>query len=147
LLRLLRSLASPGRIVVVATHDERMLPLADAVVELTPHAATDTRPPEQLTLDTREVLFAQGEPGDRVYVVESGEIELVRTLIAGAEETLAVARTGDYFGELAPLFGLQRAATARAVIDSVLTSYSVRDFRTLKQPGGVAALLNHGADA
>ncbi len=35
-LRLLRDLASPGRIVIVATHDDRLLPLADRVVELTP---------------------------------------------------------------------------------------------------------------
>ena len=147
LLRLLRSLASPGRVVVVATHDERMIPLADDVVELTPHAVSDAGPPEQVTLGAGEVLFVQGHPGDRVYVVENGEIELVRTLIDGTSETLAVARPGDYFGELAPLFGLQRAATARASTDSVLTSYSVRDFRTLKQPGAIAELLNHGADA
>jgi putative ABC transport system ATP-binding protein len=147
LLRLLRSLASPGRIVVVATHDERMIPLADEVVELTPHAVSDAGPPERVTLRATEVLFAQGDPGDRVYVVETGEIELVRTLIEGARERLAVARSGDYFGELAPLFGLQRAATARAMTDSVLTSYSVRDFRALKQTGGVAELLNHDADA
>jgi putative ABC transport system ATP-binding protein len=137
LLRLLRSLASPGRIVVVATHDERMIP----------HAVSDAGPPERVTLRAGDVLFAQGDPGDRVYEVETGEIELVRTLIEGARERLAVARSGDYFGELAPLFGLQRAATARAMIDSVLTSYSVRDFRALKQTGGVAELLNHDADA
>ena len=33
-LRLLRELAQPGRVVVVATHDDRLLPLADRVVEL-----------------------------------------------------------------------------------------------------------------
>jgi putative ABC transport system ATP-binding protein len=33
-LRLLRELAEPGRVVVVATHDERLLPLADRVVHL-----------------------------------------------------------------------------------------------------------------
>ena len=42
-LRLLRDLAQPGRVVVVATHDERLLPLADRVVELTPRAAGDAR--------------------------------------------------------------------------------------------------------
>jgi putative ABC transport system ATP-binding protein len=147
LLRLLRSLASPGRIVVVATHDERMIPLADDVVELTPHAVSDAGTPAKVTLDAGGILFAQGDPGDRVYVLEDGEMELARTLLDGEREILAVARPGDYFGELAPLFGLQRAATARALTDSVLTSYSVRDFRTLKQPGGVAELLNHGVDA
>ena len=123
-----------------------MIPLADSVVELTPHAVSDAGAPEQVTLAAGETRFTQGEPGDRIYVVESGEIELVRTSGEGTTETLAVARTGDYFGELAALFGLQRAATARATTNSVLTAYSVRDFRTLKQPGSVAELLHHSAD-
>jgi putative ABC transport system ATP-binding protein len=146
LLRLLRSLASPGRIVIVATHDERIIPLADHVVELTPRAVSDTGAPEEVTLRAGEVLFEQGDTGNRIYVVESGEIELVRTLIDGREEVLAIARAGDYFGELAPLFALQRAATARASTNSVLTSYSVRDFRTLKQPGSITDVLNRGVD-
>jgi putative ABC transport system ATP-binding protein len=146
-LRLLRSLASPGRVVVVATHDERIIPLADQVIELTPHAVSDAGAPDRVTLQTNEVLFRQGDRGDRIYVVEEGEIELVRTLIDGQEERLAIASAGGYFGELAPLFGLQRAATARAVTDSTLTSYSVRDFRSLKEPGSIAELLDHGVDA
>lgn len=40
---LLRDLAAPGRVVVIATHDVRLLPIADQVVELTPGAlATGT---------------------------------------------------------------------------------------------------------
>ena len=128
-IRLLRTLAQPGRIVVISTHDERLLPLADHVVELTPHAAGREGPPEEITLSAGEVLFRQGEPGDRVYVVENGEIELVRELTNNAEEVFAVAGTGEYFGELAPMFQQPRAATARARIDTRLTSYSVRDFQ------------------
>ncbi len=52
----------------------------------------------------------------------------------------------EHLGELAPLFGLQRSATARGRVESLLTSYSVRDFRTLKQPGTIAEVLDHGAD-
>jgi len=63
-LRLLRELAQPGRVVVVATHDERLLPLADRVVELTPRAAGDARPPEPVELSAGEVLFRQGDQGD-----------------------------------------------------------------------------------
>ena len=37
ILRLLRGIAAPGRLVVVATHDERITQLADRVVELVPH--------------------------------------------------------------------------------------------------------------
>ena len=44
-LRLIRELASGDRMVVVATHDSRILPLADRVVELVPDFAESNRPP------------------------------------------------------------------------------------------------------
>jgi putative ABC transport system ATP-binding protein len=146
-IRLLRDLAQPGRIVVVATHDERMVPLADRVIELSTHATPESAgPPARLTVAAGQDLFRQGQPGDRVYVVEQGQFELVRALADGTEELLTVAKEGDYFGELAPLFGLQRAATARARGDAIVTSYSIRDFRAVVHPGSVADLMNRAAD-
>jgi putative ABC transport system ATP-binding protein len=111
------------------------------VIELSAHAAADSGPPVRVPLTAGQVLFSQGDPGDRVYVTEQGEIELVRALADGKEELLAISQAGKYFGELAPLFGLQRAATARARVDSVVTSYSIRDFRSTVQPGSVAELI------
>ncbi len=129
-LRLLRDLAQPGRVVVVATHDERLLPLADRVVELTPRAAGESRPPEQVDLAPGEVLFEQGDVGDLVYVVESGEVEIFRVQADGNDERVTVVEPGGYFGELAPMFGLRRSAGARAMEGPVvLTGMNLRDFR------------------
>jgi putative ABC transport system ATP-binding protein len=146
-IRLLRELAQPGRIVVVATHDERMVPLADRVIAMSAHASPETGPPESEAVEAGHELFHQGDRGDRVYVVESGEIELVQTLSDGSEELLTLAKKGDYFGELAPLFGLQRFATARARTDAVVTKYGIRDFRKFVHPGSVADLITRAADA
>jgi putative ABC transport system ATP-binding protein len=129
-LRILRELAAPGRAVVVGTHDERLLPLADRVVELTPRADPTTRPPERVSLEPGQVLFRQGDPGDLVYVVDSGAIELVRERADGTEELVDIVEPSGYFGELAPMFGLRRSATARAATEpTVLTGMTVRDFR------------------
>jgi putative ABC transport system ATP-binding protein len=128
-LRLLRELAQPGRVVVVATHDDRLLPLADRVVELSARAIADARPPAQVDLTAGQVLFHEGDPGDLVYVDESGEVELVRELATGGEEMVHLSQPGGYFGELAPMFGLRRSATARARGPAVVTGYSLRDFR------------------
>jgi putative ABC transport system ATP-binding protein len=128
-LRLLRDLAAPGRIVVVATHDDRLLPLADRVVELTPRASGEALPPETVALADGEVLFEQGDDGVRVYVVDSGTIEIFRVFEDGREETLTEIGPGNYFGELAPMFGLRRSAGARAMGDTVVTGMSLRDFR------------------
>jgi putative ABC transport system ATP-binding protein len=129
-LRLLRDLAQPGRVVIVSTHDERLLPLADRVVELTPRAAGETRPPERVELAPGEVLFEQGDPGDLVYVVESGEVEIFRVQADGADERVTIVEPDGYFGELAPMFGLRRSAGARAMAAPVvLTGMNLRDFR------------------
>jgi putative ABC transport system ATP-binding protein len=58
-LRLIRSLAQGERVVVVATHDSRILPMADHVVELAPALASTNRPPETVHLNAGEVLFEQ----------------------------------------------------------------------------------------
>src|SRR6202044_3512698 len=49
-LRLIRELATGERVVVVATHDTRMLPLADRVVEMVPQLISIHREPETVSL-------------------------------------------------------------------------------------------------
>jgi putative ABC transport system ATP-binding protein len=127
-LKLLRQIADEGRVVVVATHDERILPLADRIVGLSP------RPREQGTvtevqLASGEILFEQGDLSELVYVVEEGEVELVRVLANGSEELLALTGPGGYFGELGPMFGIRRAATARATKPSRLLCLPLGEFR------------------
>jgi putative ABC transport system ATP-binding protein len=145
-IRLLRSLADSGRLVVVATHDDRLVPLADRLVNLTPRRATESRPPETKVLAAGEILFEQGDPGELVYVVESGTIEIVRTREDGTEELLVTVAPDGYFGELAPMFGLQRAATARAGPAARVTGYTMRDFRA-RHSGSVGELLSGAVDA
>jgi putative ABC transport system ATP-binding protein len=134
-LQLLRTLAEPGRIVVVATHDERLLPLADQIVRLSPAATSALQPPQRLEFQPGQVVFEQGARSDLVYTVEEGEIEIVRQRADGGVELLALLGPGRYFGELGPLFGLQRSATARAVGHAVVTGYAPSDFRELVGSG------------
>ena len=144
-LKLVRELADDGRLVVVATHDERMIPLADRVVNLTPRADTSARAPVRRSLAEGEVVFAQGERGDLVYVVDEGEIEIVRRRDDGTKELVAVMPAGSYFGELAPMFGLQRSADARARGTAVVTGMGLREFRERFHLGD-ARLLGDAAD-
>lgn len=132
-LRLLRDLARPGRLVVVATHDDRLIPLADRVVQLSPELTKSNRPPDHLVLEPGDVIYQQDDPGDLIYLVWQGEVELIRRRSDGVEEVVDTVRQGGYFGELSPIFGLPRTASARAATEAVVTGYIPEDFR--KQVG------------
>lgn len=142
-LRIIRELASGDRIVVVATHDSRILPMADRIVEMVPEFASADRPPETISVEPGTALFEQGTMGDLIYVVKTGELELVRELAGGGEELLKVVMPGDYFGELGPLFHLPRSATVRARTKATVVGYPVRAFRERLGAGGVRDLIEH----
>lgn len=142
-LRLIRELAADDRVVVVATHDTRILPLADRVVEMVPHFSSVDRPPQTLRLDPGEVLFEQGTIGDLIYMVDDGELEIVRELADGDEEVVTVATVGEYFGEIGPLFALPRSATVRAGTAATVTGYTVQAFRERLGNFALRDLIEH----
>jgi putative ABC transport system ATP-binding protein len=142
-LRLIRSLAHGERVVVVATHDSRILPMADRVVELVPALASTNRLPETVHVDAGEVVFEQCTMGDLIYVVSEGELEIVHELADGGEELVKVAAPGDYFGEIGPLFHMPRSATVRARTDATVVGYTVEAFRERLGVKRLSELIEH----
>lgn len=63
-----------------------------------------------------EMIFAEGEAGDDMYIVETGEVEIIKSC-GPSERRLAVLGPGDFFGEVAILEEIPRMATARAQSD------------------------------
>jgi len=57
------------------------------------------------------VLFEEGQPGDYMYVVQDGEVE-IRRQVGESDRVLAVLPPGEFFGEMAILNGRPRSATA-----------------------------------
>ena len=145
-LKLIRSLAQGERVVVVATHDARILPLADHVVELVPTVASTNRPPEPVHLKAGEVLFEQCTMGELIYIVSEGEFEIVRELADGGEELVKVAGPGDYFGEIGVLFHMPRSATVRARTDASAISYTAQTFREKFGATGMSELMGQRPD-
>jgi putative ABC transport system ATP-binding protein len=138
-LRLIRTLAEPGRLVLVATHDERITNIADRVIDLAPHAAEPEEDSEQVLLDAGDVLFEQGDPACIVYLIEEGTIEIYRPRPGGGEEQLAILEPGQYFGELGPMLNLPRSASARALTPARLTGMSVSAFKARVPAPAVSA--------
>ena len=76
--------------------------------------------------ESGDFVFREGDVGDRMYVVVSGEVEVLRE-----GERLAVFVEGDYFGEMAVISDEPRNATVRATKASTLASISKSDFGRL----------------
>jgi len=67
-----------------------------------------------------ELIFRQGDVGDVLYIVRSGEVELFVKDTAGQKIVLTVATENDLFGELSMLDARPRSATAQALVPSEL---------------------------
>jgi len=81
-----------------------------------------------------QVVFSEGDPGDRYYVIREGQAEV---RIAGAF-VRKLAR-GDGFGELSLLLGEPRSATVTALTDLALAGLGREDFLRLVRSSGEKA--------
>jgi CRP/FNR family cyclic AMP-dependent transcriptional regulator len=93
-----------------------------------------------LTLEAGTMLFKAGEPGDSLYVVKSGEVELFIKDTTGQKIVLTVAGAGEIFGELALLDRGARTATALVLTDTELLELDRDDLLLLFQRTPTAAL-------
>jgi serine phosphatase RsbU (regulator of sigma subunit) len=81
-----------------------------------------------------EFLFFEGDAGDRLYIVLSGELEVVKAVSTKGERVLNRLGPGDYLGEVSLLEpGGLRTASVRALTDSKLLEMSRSDFERLLQ--------------
>ncbi|MBW2108887.1 MAG: cyclic nucleotide-binding domain-containing protein, partial [Deltaproteobacteria bacterium] len=75
-----------------------------------------------------EIIFKEGSSGDWVYVVQSGAVEISKT-IHGHKYVIEVLEKGDIFGEVGFIGGMGRIATAQAVGETTIGIID-RDFLT-----------------
>ncbi|MEJ2231692.1 MAG: FAD-dependent oxidoreductase, partial [Nitrospirales bacterium] len=78
-----------------------------------------------------DIIIQQGEIGDRFYIIESGEVEIIRESPGKPEERLSTRSAGDSFGELALLQDVPRTATVRCLTPVNVISFNRRDFLQL----------------
>ncbi len=70
----------------------------------------------QLTYSAGDCIFAQGELGTEMFIVQEGEVEIIKH-IGTESHVLSRLEKGDFFGEMALLEALPRTADAVAVTD------------------------------
>ncbi|MFL6229840.1 MAG: DUF1003 domain-containing protein [Pyrinomonadaceae bacterium] len=98
---------------------------------------------DRLDLEEGAVLFQVGEPGDELYVVRSGSMELFVKDTAGQKIVLHTAHAGDMFGELALLDDEPRSATAVAAEPTSLLVLDRGDLSLIfqRKPDAALAML------
>ncbi|MDQ4010740.1 MAG: Crp/Fnr family transcriptional regulator [Actinomycetota bacterium] len=72
---------------------------------------------EPVSFPRAHVIFAEGEPGDRLYIVLSGKVKIGRKSVDGRENLLAVFGPSDMFGELSIFDPGPRTSTATTVTE------------------------------
>lgn len=87
-----------------------------------------------------QTLFEAGDPGDSLFIVVKGEIELFIKDTVGQKIVLHIAQPGDMFGELAMLDSGPRTATALVLVDSEVLVLDRDDLMLLFQRKPEAAL-------
>ena len=75
-----------------------------------------------------EIVFSQGDPGDAMYIVDTGSVEAISELPDRPRELVARFVEGDFFGETALLIGKTRSFTSYAKSDTNLWCLYRTDF-------------------
>jgi|SoiMetStandDraft_2_1073263.scaffolds.fasta_scaffold03972_5 NADH:quinone reductase (non-electrogenic) len=78
-----------------------------------------------------EVIVRQGEPGDCMYVMIDGEVDVVQQQAEGGERVVATLTQGAWFGEMALFNEEPRSATVRTRTTVNVLSVDRRTFQTL----------------
>ncbi len=87
---------------------------------------------EVVNLRSGEILFSEGDPGEHLYIVVKGELEILMAPGTDNELILNLLHEGEYLGEMSLIQpGGHRTASARARGDAVLLSMSRTQFKDL----------------
>lgn len=74
------------------------------------------------------IILEEGTPGDCLYIIKSGEVEVFTSDVKGEKLVLASLKEGDYFGEISLISGRPRTASVRVLKPVELVRISKRDF-------------------
>jgi CRP-like cAMP-binding protein len=86
---------------------------------------------ELLVVEPGKVVIREGEPGDAMYVVKDGLLEVSTVDKNGRDVVLAKLGEGDIFGEVALITGKQRTATVKTLKQSRLMKLNKQDFQEI----------------
>lgn len=86
---------------------------------------------KELQFKFGQKIFKEGEPGNRLYIISSGEVRISRDVPGSGEEALTVLKKGACFGEMSVFDRSERSTDAIANTDCTLITIARPDFEIL----------------
>ncbi len=98
---------------------------------------------DKLVVDADTVLLTEGEPVDRAYFVEDGQIVIYTDFADGSRQQLRVQKAGTVFGEIGIYSGQQATATVATKVASTLYTLSRENFARMEAQDPQLAIAIH----
>jgi len=83
------------------------------------------------TYNAGEVLCREGDAGDRMFVIESGSVAVLKSTEFGETVEITVLNAGDVTGEMSLLANMKRSATLQVRDAAVVWELGSQDFQDL----------------
>lgn len=78
-----------------------------------------------------QTVFKEGDPGNRLFIIATGDVRVSRQVPGSGEEALAVLKPGACFGEMSVFDRSERSTDAIANTDCTLLTITRSDFEML----------------
>ena len=101
------------------------------------------------TFSRGDIIFRQGDPGDCMYDIQFGTVDIYVNYGGDNEQKVAELTAGELFGEMSILDSSPRSATAVAGADGAeVTAVSKKDFVQffLREPAKILSLMQQMSD-
>lgn len=86
---------------------------------------------EDCDFAAEQVIYFEGDPGKKLFLVASGKVKLTRLASSGREVLLDILQGGEYFGHLAIVNQQAYSETAIAQTDCCILQISAQNFETI----------------
>jgi ATP-binding cassette, subfamily B, bacterial len=94
------------------------------------------------------VLVREGDPGDELFVLARGRLEVVKRAPDGHQERVEIFDDGDYFGEISLMRNVPRTATVRTLTATTFLTLKRGPFlRLVERVPGMKKLLDEEIEA
>ena len=88
---------------------------------------------EERNLNAGEELFHENDPGDSLFIVQSGRVDIFKNIRGEVDRSLASFGPGDLIGEMSFIDGARRSATARTTESSEFLVLSRQNFARVQE--------------